>query len=152
MIFFFKTDNFLPLDAGDKINAVLNRGFGMPYTPPGGRWVVYLTSPCSSSPETEAYSIPWRALRCDAVTEEGGSSMPCSPLGGSWVKPVVEPREDLSGMRNWVQPRPLPWGLAWLSWGQMLNTLTDTSPGWLERQTGGRWLHLQGMCRWCQDW
>ena len=117
----------------------------MPYTPPGGRWVVYLTSPCSSSPETEAYSIPWRALRCDAVTEEGGSSMPCPPLGGSWVKPVVEPREDLSGMRNWVQPRPLPWGLAWLSWGQMLNTLTDTSPGWLERQTGGRWLHLQGM-------
>ena len=99
----------------------------MPYTPPGGRWVVYLTSPCSSSPETEAYSIPWRALRCDAATEEGGSSMPCPPQGGSWVKPVVEPREDLSGMRNWVQPRPLPWGLAWLSWGQMLNTLTDTS-------------------------
>ena len=26
LIFFFKTDNFLSLDAGDKINAVLNRG------------------------------------------------------------------------------------------------------------------------------
>ena len=86
------------------------------------------------------YSLESTEVRC---CNRRGRFQHALPSPGRQL--VVEPREDLSGMRNWVQPRPLPWGLAWLSWGQMLNTLTDTSPGWLERQTGGRWLHLQGM-------